>query len=112
MQLEKGAFEKRTADFLWMMIFGAISLLVSASLYCIFSSLIRPQKFNSLDSHTTYKSFLLGSGIVSYSLPGYLFLGSTHGQHASLCLEQRISEFSDQHVWPCPTEGKLHYYHI
>jgi len=28
-QLEKGAFEKRTADFLWMMIFGAISLLVS-----------------------------------------------------------------------------------
>jgi Derlin-2/3 len=28
-QLEKGTFEKRTADFLWMMIFGAISLLVS-----------------------------------------------------------------------------------
>jgi len=28
-QLEKGAFEKRTADFLWMLIFGAISLLVS-----------------------------------------------------------------------------------
>lgn len=27
-QLEKGTFEKRTADFLWMMIFGAISLLV------------------------------------------------------------------------------------
>ena len=27
--LEKGAFDKRTADFLWMMIFGAISLLVS-----------------------------------------------------------------------------------
>ncbi|AQK84564.1 derlin-1.2 [Zea mays] len=26
--LEKGAFDKRTADFLWMMIFGAISLLV------------------------------------------------------------------------------------
>jgi hypothetical protein len=29
--LEKGAFDKRTADFLWMMIFGAISLLVSGS---------------------------------------------------------------------------------
>ena len=27
--LEKGVFDKRTADFLWMMIFGAISLLVS-----------------------------------------------------------------------------------
>ncbi|XP_020097075.1 derlin-1 [Ananas comosus] len=26
-QLEKGPFEKRTADFLWMMIFGAITLL-------------------------------------------------------------------------------------
>jgi len=26
--LEKGAFDRRTADFLWMMIFGAISLLV------------------------------------------------------------------------------------
>lgn len=28
-QLEKGPFDKRTADFLWMMIFGAVSLLVS-----------------------------------------------------------------------------------
>ncbi|ONK69776.1 uncharacterized protein A4U43_C05F26600 [Asparagus officinalis] len=27
-QLEKGPFDKRTADFLWMMIFGAFSLLV------------------------------------------------------------------------------------
>lgn len=35
-QLEKGVFEKRTADFLWMMIFGAISLLVlSAILSCL-----------------------------------------------------------------------------
>lgn len=33
--LEKGAFDKRTADFLWMMIFGAISLLVSSSSFCI-----------------------------------------------------------------------------
>jgi len=31
-QLEKGAFEKRTADFLWMMIFGAISLLVLSAI--------------------------------------------------------------------------------
>jgi hypothetical protein len=30
-QLEKGTFERRTADFLWMMIFGAISMLVSGS---------------------------------------------------------------------------------
>ncbi|XP_068634332.1 derlin-1.1-like [Aristolochia californica] len=30
--LEKGAFNKRTADFLWMMIFGAASLLVLAAL--------------------------------------------------------------------------------
>ncbi|XVF34944.1 hypothetical protein REPUB_Repub18cG0101900 [Reevesia pubescens] len=28
-QLDKGPFERRTADFLWMMIFGALSLLVS-----------------------------------------------------------------------------------
>ncbi|XP_058732223.1 derlin-1 [Vicia villosa] len=28
MQLEKGPFERRTADFLWMMIFGAFALLV------------------------------------------------------------------------------------
>ncbi|KAM0822327.1 hypothetical protein ACQ4PT_071566 [Festuca glaucescens] len=31
-QLEKGTFEKRTADFLWMMIFGAISLLVLSAI--------------------------------------------------------------------------------
>ncbi|KAJ1262025.1 hypothetical protein BS78_09G075200 [Paspalum vaginatum] len=30
--LEKGAFEKRTADFLWMMIFGATSLLVLSAI--------------------------------------------------------------------------------
>lgn len=27
-QLESGPFQRRTADFLWMMIFGALSLLV------------------------------------------------------------------------------------
>ncbi|EMS65096.1 hypothetical protein TRIUR3_27036 [Triticum urartu] len=31
-QLEKGSFEKRAADFLWMMIFGAISLLVLSAI--------------------------------------------------------------------------------
>nr|AAS88720.1 putative Der1-like family protein [Cynodon dactylon] len=31
-QLEKGVFERRTADFLWMMIFGAISLLVLSAI--------------------------------------------------------------------------------
>ncbi|KAK3137324.1 hypothetical protein QOZ80_5BG0450820 [Eleusine coracana subsp. coracana] len=31
-QLEKGAFERRTADFLWMMIFGAISLLILSAI--------------------------------------------------------------------------------
>ncbi|OEL31898.1 Derlin-1 [Dichanthelium oligosanthes] len=30
--LEKGAFDKRTADFLWMMIFGGISLLVLSAI--------------------------------------------------------------------------------
>ena len=36
-QLEKGSFENRTADFLWMMIFDAISLLVcdTASFYVL-----------------------------------------------------------------------------
>ncbi|XP_022841957.1 derlin-1-like, partial [Olea europaea var. sylvestris] len=31
-QLENGPFQRRTADFLWMMIFGALSLLVCKSL--------------------------------------------------------------------------------
>ncbi|KAJ0030884.1 hypothetical protein Pint_12891 [Pistacia integerrima] len=31
-QLEKGPFERRTADFLWMMIFGAITLLVLSAI--------------------------------------------------------------------------------
>ncbi|XP_030530684.1 derlin-1 isoform X2 [Rhodamnia argentea] len=31
-QLEKGPFERRTADFLWMMIFGAFSLLALAAI--------------------------------------------------------------------------------
>ncbi|XP_077236643.1 derlin-1.1-like isoform X1 [Tasmannia lanceolata] len=35
--LEKGAFDKRTADFLWMMIFGALSLLVIAAIPLLWS---------------------------------------------------------------------------
>lgn len=35
-QLEKGVFDRRTADFLWMMIFGAFSLLVSEIIYLSF----------------------------------------------------------------------------
>ncbi|XVE70518.1 hypothetical protein DITRI_Ditri10aG0078800 [Diplodiscus trichospermus] len=31
-QLERGPFERRTADFLWMMIFGALSLLVLSAI--------------------------------------------------------------------------------
>ncbi|GAU11746.1 hypothetical protein TSUD_74970 [Trifolium subterraneum] len=31
-QLEKGAFERRTADFVWMMIFGAFALLVLSAI--------------------------------------------------------------------------------
>lgn len=31
--LEKGPFERRTADFLWMMIFGALSLLVGDNVF-------------------------------------------------------------------------------
>lgn len=31
-QLEKGPFERRTADFLWMMIFGALSLLLLSAI--------------------------------------------------------------------------------
>jgi len=31
-QLERGPFDKRTADFLWMMIFGVLTLLVSGCL--------------------------------------------------------------------------------
>ncbi|XP_042487862.1 derlin-1-like [Macadamia integrifolia] len=35
--LEKGPFDKRTADFLWMMIFGAFSLLVLAAVPLLWS---------------------------------------------------------------------------
>ncbi|KAL6005087.1 ER-associated protein degradation protein [Asimina triloba] len=35
--LEKGAFDKRTADFLWMTIFGALSLLVTAAIPVLWS---------------------------------------------------------------------------
>lgn len=34
-QLEKGPFERRTADFLWMMIFGSLTLLVSKAVLII-----------------------------------------------------------------------------
>lgn len=37
-QLEKGPFDRRTADFLWMMIFGAFALLVCVIMYISFSS--------------------------------------------------------------------------
>lgn len=40
MQLEKGPFERRTADFLWMMIFGAFALLVSEIIYISFHLMI------------------------------------------------------------------------
>ncbi|RWW69164.1 hypothetical protein BHE74_00023270, partial [Ensete ventricosum] len=35
-QLEKGPFDKRTADFLWMMLFGAFFLLVSIVCHSLF----------------------------------------------------------------------------
>ena len=34
-QLEKGPFDRRTADFLWMMIFGSFSLLVCEIIFII-----------------------------------------------------------------------------
>ncbi|KAJ4952244.1 hypothetical protein NE237_029076 [Protea cynaroides] len=36
-QLENGPFERRTADFLWMMIFGALSLLVLSAIPLLWS---------------------------------------------------------------------------
>ncbi|KAK9266639.1 hypothetical protein L1049_021912 [Liquidambar formosana] len=36
-QLEKGPFERRTADFLWMMIFGALSLLALSAIPMLWS---------------------------------------------------------------------------
>lgn len=36
-QLENGPFERRTADFLWMMIFGAVSLLVLSAIPMLWS---------------------------------------------------------------------------
>uniref|UniRef100_A0A2P2LCH5 Derlin n=1 Tax=Rhizophora mucronata TaxID=61149 RepID=A0A2P2LCH5_RHIMU len=37
-QLERGPFDRRTADFLWMMIFGAFSLLVCGYCLCYWMS--------------------------------------------------------------------------
>ncbi|XP_062147495.1 derlin-1 [Alnus glutinosa] len=39
-QLEKGPFERRTADFLWMMIFGAFSLLALAAIPFLWTPLL------------------------------------------------------------------------
>ncbi|KAI3921589.1 hypothetical protein MKW92_027049 [Papaver armeniacum] len=36
-QLEKGPFDKRTADFMWMMLFGAFSLLIIAAVPMLWS---------------------------------------------------------------------------
>ncbi|KAG7021903.1 Derlin-1 [Cucurbita argyrosperma subsp. argyrosperma] len=38
-QLENGPFQRRTADFLWMMIFGALTLLVCEDLYYVLSAI-------------------------------------------------------------------------
>lgn len=39
-QLEKGPFDRRTADFLWMMIFGALSLLALAAIPIFWSGFL------------------------------------------------------------------------
>jgi len=39
-QLEKGPFERRTADFLWMMIFGSFALLVCVILHISFHLMV------------------------------------------------------------------------
>ncbi|XP_022750146.1 derlin-1-like [Durio zibethinus] len=39
-QLEKGPFERRTADFLWMMIFGALSLLALSAIPMLWSAFL------------------------------------------------------------------------
>ena len=35
--LERGPFDKRTADYVWMFIFGAFSLLVCVKSYCLYN---------------------------------------------------------------------------
>ncbi|XP_008654204.1 derlin-1.1 isoform X1 [Zea mays] len=58
--LEKGAFDKRTADFLWMMIFGAISLLsfylpwAMLLLDVIFGSSLMPGLLGIMVGHLYY----------------------------------------------------------
>lgn len=73
-QLEKGSFEKRTADFLWMMIFGATSLLVSGTPTCYVL-----QTNESILLRVKFISILIGSGTVCYSLSRDLFVGYSYG---------------------------------
>ncbi|PNY07093.1 derlin-1 [Trifolium pratense] len=59
-QLEKGVFERRTADFLWMMIFGASALLAfylpwtMLALDVIFGSPIMPDLLGIIAGHLYY----------------------------------------------------------
>lgn len=105
--LEKGAFDKRTADFLWMMIFGAISLLVSGSFYfCIYIFRFDQSKRQFLELLLNLRTtLLLESGGVCYSHIQFLFLRNTYGQHARLCLEPRESKCSDKYIRHRPIEG-------
>ncbi|KAF3319971.1 derlin-1-like protein [Carex littledalei] len=47
-QLENGPFDKRTADFLWMMIFGAVSLLGLSAIPYLWSPLLGPSMVSML----------------------------------------------------------------
>lgn len=104
-QLEKGPFEKRTADFLWMMIFGAITLLVSV---CFCKSFILMLVYSTRKSWSIYLTlFTLLSGIICYTTTLVSFLRNIYGFHASLCLEQRVSKCTNKHIWPGQPEGIL-----
>lgn len=72
-QLEKGVFEKRTADFLWMMIFGAFSLLVSYSFFYPFRSALANTKRQLLSLYTIV--YFLNQVVSAIPLFEFAFLG-------------------------------------
>ena len=71
-QLEKGPFERRTADFLWMIIFGALSLLV-----CIGCTTFTVHLLHGLVEVRTYYNLvneLTDFSYVEYIIISFFFL--------------------------------------
>ncbi|KAF8412441.1 hypothetical protein HHK36_000405 [Tetracentron sinense] len=93
--LEKGPYDKRTADFVWMLIFGALSILE------------RDLDPPSDELHLGASLHMCAMSICNSCHS--LLLASLHGGflgfHDCLCLELRVPECTNQHIRCCDLEG-------